>query len=690
MSVSATWEPAATGRFGMLLPVVGPLIAGAAYYVGGEAAFAIGTLTHQFAPFWPPNVVLLCALLLAPRRRWPLYIAAAFPAHFLVEGGVSMPFAQVGMAFLSNVLVAALSAAFLSRAPPDASWLGSLRNASVYILVAVIAVPAAVALVAGIEPLLSGGNPEEYGRFWWRWYLANALGNLTLTPIFLSWLWDGVRLPLPRPSRRRAIEAIVLAMALTASCAVAFSDELRRVTEAFFPAFLYLPVPLLLAAAARFGGKGASGAILIVTVAVLFRSMHSAVPFDIGAPGQNVLSVQLFLAVVAIPTLLLAALVEELRRSVAERSAAEVGAQSARDLLQSSLDALSAQIVILDDTGRITAANAAWERAAWLVPPSGEFFYSGANYVEISERGRPYQQTIAAGLRRVMTGELKDFRCEYRSEYVVGRHFQLRGTRFGSGPDLHIVVAHEDITEVKASESALRDLTGKLLRSQDEERRRIARELHDSTAQNLLGATLGIGQALRLVPRLRVPAKAALEESRALIDATQRDIRAVAYLLHPPMLDEAGLPAALRWLTEGFAKRAEIRIELDISPEIARLPREIEAALFRIAQEGLSNAHRHSGSATVRIGLRRDPFSHSEPGVALAIEDDGRGLPADVMPSPPAQQRPLGGTVGVGLAGMRERLHQLGGRLDIRSGSAGTTVHAAVPLPPERPLRDNP
>ncbi len=182
----------------------------------------------------------------------------------------------------------------------------------------------------------------------------------------------------------------------------------------------------------------------------------------------------------------------------------------------------------------------------------------------------------------------------------------MRGTRFGATAGLRLVVAREDITEVKAAEASLRQLTGKLLRSEEETRRRIARELHDSTAQNLLGASLGIGQALRLVPRLKQTARAALEESRALIEQSQREIRTVSYLLHPPMLDEAGLPAALRWFCDGFAKRTEIAVELDIARDIGRMPEDIEAALFRVAQEALTNVHRHSGAAKAR--LRGEPW----------------------------------------------------------------------------------
>ena len=782
MTISTIWEPIGSLRFRPLWLTLGPFLAALFYYLGAEAAFAIGTLTQQFAPFWPPNVVLLCALLVAPRRHWPLYIAAAFPAHVLAERGVSMPLPQLLAAFGCNVSVALLNALAITQLLRGPAWLYSLRNASLYLLFAVIINPAVVALAAGFEPTLGDGDPQDYWQFWWRWYLANALANLTLTPVFLSWFRNPSSPSGPPPSRARLIEASLLGLGLIISCTVAFDLRLTQETANLFPALLYLPVPLLLAAAVRFGGKGASGAILIITVMVLFRAMHGVEPSAGGPPGHSVLSVQLFLTVLAVPAILLAALVEELQRinsrlstvldgisdgyytldgdgdivainekgaawcgyraaseligrkywdlvrqrapdpewvraamqagsavrgefslpdgrwseihaypsngglsifchDITEQRAAELTARNTQLLLQSSLDALTAQVAILDSTGIIVSVNAAWQKAAeMLLARLGEQYFVGDNYVEECARSRPHQKMVAAGLRRVLAQELDEFRCEYASDIVEGVWIQLRGTRFGSGSQLRLVVSCEDITEVKAAETSLRRLTGKLLKSQDDTRRLIARELHDATAQNLLGATLGIGQALRMAPELKEPARAALDESRSLIEQSQREIRTVSYLLHPPMLDEAGLPAALRWLCEGFSKRTDIAVDLRIAPEIERLPEEIEAALFRITQEALSNVHRHSGGTSARVALRLDTTCGAGPHVLLTVEDDGRGMPPGVAEALDTGKRSRDvQSLGIGLAGMRERLHQFGGTLEVRSSARGTTLRIVAP-----------
>jgi len=782
MTISAIWEPVTSGRFRPLWLALGPFLVAIFYYLGAEAAFAIGTLTQQFAPFWPPNVVLLCALLIAPQRHWPLYIAAAFPAHVLAESGVAMPLPQLLAAFGCNVSVALLNALAVTRLLRGRR-LCNLRNASLYLLSAVIVNPAMVAFAAGFEPTLGDGDPGDYRQFWWRWYLANALANLTLTPVFLSWFWNGSRPAWRMPNRARLIEASLLAAGLVISCTVAFGIPLTKETENFFPALLYLPVPLLLAASVRFGGRGASGAILIITVMVLFRAMHGAEPFAGMPPGHNVLSVQLFLAVLAVPAILVAALVEELRgtndrlstvldgvsdgyymldrdgeivaintkgaawcghdspgeligrkywdipaqrapdaewvrhaiqsgaavrgefslpdgrwseiraypsadgvsifcHDITEQRAAEGAARSTQRLLQSSLDALTAQVAILDSTGEIIAVNASWHKVAELLARIGECYFIGANYIEECERSRAHQRRVASGLRRVLQGELGEFRCEYASDIVEGTWIQLRCTRFGSGPQLRLVVACEDITEVKTTEASLRRLTGKLLKSQDEARRLLARELHDATAQNLLGATLGIGQALRLSPKLKPVVRAALEESRALIEQSQREIRTVSYLLHPPMLDEAGLPAALRWLCEGFSKRTEIALHLNVAADIGRLPGDIEAALFRIAQEALANVHRHSEATEVHLGLDLDVSSDRGSTIALTIKDNGKGMPIGIAEGSESGRHLVDvPTIGIGLAGMRERLRQFGGCLQVGSGSLGTTVHVTVPLP---------
>jgi signal transduction histidine kinase len=200
---------------------------------------------------------------------------------------------------------------------------------------------------------------------------------------------------------------------------------------------------------------------------------------------------------------------------------------------------------------------------------------------------------------------------------------------------------------------------GRLLEMQDEERRRIARQLHDTTGQNL--GALRIGLSMILATAATNPSvRKAIEESIALADCCVREIRDLSYLLHPPLLDELGLGSALRAFSDVYAEKTGIALELDLPQHLPRFPQAIEIALFRIVQEGLENIHRHSGSETAILRLK-----HESGNVQLDITDHGNGLPP--------------GTIGVGIAAMKERARRLGGLLTIVPAETGTTVHVVVP-----------
>jgi signal transduction histidine kinase len=209
------------------------------------------------------------------------------------------------------------------------------------------------------------------------------------------------------------------------------------------------------------------------------------------------------------------------------------------------------------------------------------------------------------------------------------------------------------------------------MRSQDEERRRIARLLHETTGQNLAALKMLLARLNRTNLEVRDSDRSIITESIALAEQSMTEVRTLSYLLHPPFLDEAGLVAALRWFAAGFAERSGIRVELDLPESLERLPLDAETALFRVVQEALINIHRHAESKTASIRLRRDAGT-----LLLEIEDRGHGIPSDSL----NLIRSFGGGVGVGIAGMSERLQQLGGRLEIKSGERGTIVLARLPL----------
>jgi len=516
-----------------------PLLVAIAYFLGAQTAFSIGTLSDRiFAPFWPPNVILLCVLLFVPTHQWWLYIAAAFPAHALAEITVGMPAAQSMVAFVTNCMVATISAFGIRRFLKEAPWFGTFQNAAIYVVIAVAISPAISALGGAFVQILGGGAVANYWTYWGSWYIANALGSITLGPVFL--IWFSPRMERSLFTSGRKTELVILTISLIAACVIAFHMGGDTVSHEFLPALLYLPLPFILWAAIRFGERGASGAILVVTVVAIWQNLREPTVFIGIDPSRSVLALQIFLLGIAIPVFLLGTAIDELRRS----------------------------------------------------------------------------------------GE------------------------------------------------ATRRLAHALLRAQDEERRRIAQELHDSTGQNLVLANLMADRVQSLVPAPCVPVVGELKD---ILQGAMMEIRTVSYLLHPPLLDIGGLSVALRSYVHDLSKRTALSVDLEVSQNVGRMTPDVELALFRVIQEALTNIWRHSGSRTARIQLVRHVLDDRRHQITLNIEDAGRGIPDDIRVSTLSKNRQQT-LSGLGLLGMRERLHQIGGRLEIDSTTGKTVIRAIVKL----------
>ena len=519
------------------------------------------------------------------------------------------------------------------------------------------------------------------------WRRGDVLTPVTFTALLHAWRGRAPgSVGVLSSARRLEGGALAVALALVSLFVFASSDPLRG------PLAVVLYVPLLFWAAARFGARGATAAVASVTVLAIVGAGHGRGPFSALAAPDTVLHLQRLLLIVAVPVLLLAAVLAGRRAAGRPRRESDDGARgddlatirdvagegatrSAQRLLQSTMDALSAHIAILDERGIVIAVNEPWRRFAARGRLPDPHFGVGADYAAVCDRVRgpaaPEAGRVAAALREMLRGDRTDFRLEYRCDGDGERRwFQLRMSRFTSDHDgIRIVLAHENVTDLKQAEAVLRDLTGRLLRLQDEERRRIARELHDGAGQNLVALSMNLARLERLGrgdDRLR----AIVADSLALVEQSLQEMRTLSYVLHPPTLDGVGLGSAVRWYVEGFARRSGIEVQLDLSPDTERLPQEIESALFRVIQESLINIHRHSGSGTAAIRLRREAGV-----VRLHVTDEGAGI-VPVLPERGDGQGSFGG----GIPGMRERLRQLGGHLDIQSNPRGTTVIAVAPL----------
>jgi len=355
---------------------------------------------------------------------------------------------------------------------------------------------------------------------------------------------------------------------------------------------------------------------------------------------------------------------EELEARVQQRTAElqrrteEVSAQA--DLLNLANDAIFVRT--LDD--KITYWNQGAERLyGWT---RAEVLQKTPHQILRTEFPQPFEEIKAQLLRDGQwQGELTHSKRD-GSRITVASRWSMWWSP--EGKPLGFLEVNSDITERKRAEEGLRTISGRLLQMQDDERRRIARELHDSAGQTLVALDMNLASIQREAKQLSPQALKTCSESLDLVKELSRELRTISHLLHPPLLDEAGLPSAVRWYVEGFAERSKIRVNLDLDANLGRLSSECETAIFRIVQESLTNIHRHSGSPTASISISRTRRQ-----VRLEVHDQGKGISVQKQRNSGSMKR------GVGIQGMNERVRQLGGRLQINSGKGGTSVVAILP-----------
>jgi two-component system NarL family sensor kinase len=334
------------------------------------------------------------------------------------------------------------------------------------------------------------------------------------------------------------------------------------------------------------------------------------------------------------------------------------------------------------------------EEGAATLSDDGTVLYSNKSFAAIFEV--PLQKFIGAQLQKFVCGKEAEAlqklitgakragtRGEIRLNTPQGRRRTIRLTLSPNnelGVETICAVATE-LTEMvetnealQVTESSLRQLSARLLQLQDEERRRIARDLHDMTGQKIVVLAMGLDRLGHLAGMRSAEAREMLRDCRDTVDKIGEEIRTLSYVLHPPLLDECGLASAVRWYAEGFEKRSGIKVEVETDADVVRLSSEMETALFRIVQESLTNVHRYSGSSQARIRI-----SAALGEVCLEIIDYGKGIKAAASHA----AREGSARLGVGIPGMRERLHQLGGSLNVDFGTDGTRVLATVPIPEE-------
>ena len=294
-------------------------------------------------------------------------------------------------------------------------------------------------------------------------------------------------------------------------------------------------------------------------------------------------------------------------------------------------------------------------------------FVSAASWV-------PLDNALKLGLSARVQGEMK-----IASPSDRRRTLRLSLMPVHIGGETSVVITATEVTELvdkskalRASEESLHTLSARILQLQDQERRRIARDLHDITGQELAVVVMSLNQLANNLNNPGVNARQILEDSVVLVRKVEDEVRTLSYLLHPPLLDEFGLRSALSWYAEGFTKRSGIEVTLDVPRDLPRLSIEKETVLFRVVQESLTNVLRHSNSskARIRVEMRSGNFG-------LSVDDEGKGISSEAL-----AKIAEGTASGVGTLGMRERIQQLGGTLKFRTRARGTQVIATVPVDP--------
>ncbi|HKW64051.1 MAG TPA: PAS domain S-box protein [Candidatus Acidoferrum sp.] len=353
-------------------------------------------------------------------------------------------------------------------------------------------------------------------------------------------------------------------------------------------------------------------------------------------------------------------------KDITERRRADEALRQNEELLRAAFDQVAIGFSMTDLKGNFLKVNEAYCR----ITGYSEQELLGMNSPSITHPGDlPASLSLTS---RLMAGKTKTAVIQKRYVRKSGELVWVQNSGSiltdGNGKVWGFVRLTEDITERKKAEDGLRQLSGRLLQSQDDERRRIARDLHDETGQNLVALSSTLGHLRGSIPSASRRQRKEISQCQKLADVCVRQIRTLSYVLHPPMLDEAGLEDAIRHYVGGFAERTGIEVKLEISPNFGRLSQEEEMALFRVMQESLVNTQRHSGSLSATIQLHRTPR-----GIVLQISDQGKGIQGN-------GKRNFKGTFagGVGIQSMRERMKQVRGQLEVETSPNGTTVRAMV------------
>lgn len=600
-------------------------------------------------PLWPNCVLLVFVLLLVPRRIWPILMAAAFGAFVLYDLQAGVPIRSTVWLILADtveVLIAAWSLSYFFKGVPQ---LNSVKALAKYSSFAVILAPFAGAFVGALA---------ASGNYWTSWrvsFFSEALAFLTLMPALLSWAskvpaWE-------KKPGTYYLEAGVLIATLVLLGYITLVAPGRSIS----PALLYSLVPFLLWSALRFGSMGISTSVIVVAFLSVWGAVHGRGPFSEPVQINEVLSLQVFLFFTAAPFMVLAAQVEE--RKQAEEQLRE-GEERLRLAVQAGMMYAFEWDMASDAIARTGQCR---DILNWMDDPMRD---TGRQFIG---RVHPDDREAYAKTETGRTPDNPTYRISYRMLRPDGGAVWMEesghGFFDGKGRMLRIIGMVANVTEQKRAEEAISNVSRRLIDAHEEERTRIARDLHDDVNQRLALVAIRLQQVEQLE---QSPSKSVAEvcshlhELGQVISEIGIDVQAISHRLHSSKLEYLGLVSAARSFCNEFSEQQKVEITFAYDEIPPTLSQEISLCFFRVLQEALQNAVKHSGVRHFDVELR-----DTSGAIDLSVRDSGSGFEVEEAMK----------THGLGLISMAERLKLVDGQLSIDSQpQRGTTIHARVPL----------
>jgi len=594
-------------------------------------------------PLWPGCAILVAGLLLVRVNVWPLLIPASFAGFALADLHAGVPLSSIAWFIPGNTVEVLISAIGLRYCFDGVPRLNSVRSLAKYSFFAIVLAPFAGAFLS------AHGIGRDYWTSWKIVFLSEVLAFVTVTPALLSWVSEG-RVWM-RKSRALYLEALMLIAGLVLVSYIVFTlPENSR-----SPALFYTLVPFLLWSALRFGWLGVSTSLIAVTSLSIWGAVDGRGPFSNLVPLTNPVPLQMFLVFASIPFMVLAALAEE-----HEQSAQVVRESEERFRLVAN----TAPVMIWTaGTDRLcTYVNQPWLEFTGrpIEAELGNGWAEGLHNEDLKRCLETYSQAF---------DHRQSFEMEYRLRRNDGEYRWILDTgvpRFNAdGNFAGYIGSCLDITDRKLAEDALASVGRRLIEAHEEERTWIARELHDDIVQRVALVAVELERFDQRATDATTAVRDHIRQARQRLSELGKDIQALSHRLHASKVEYLGLVGAARSFCQELSEQRNVRVEFKHSDIPAAVPKEISLCLFRILQEALQNAAKHSGAQDFAVEL-----SGTQDGIRLSVTDSGIGF----------NWRDAINRGGIGMISMRERVRLAGGTLKIRSRRGrGTSIFVWVP-----------